>query len=128
MKAVISRQASAQRLDRQLRIDGWNQRALEQAVVGVVGDDDLLASLFLLSAAALGINHLKVIAPKVDATLADIAAQLNPELNLAVLEGFYSHPLIGDIFSDCRIIVDLSSYGLAAKLALEKAFQETPRA
>jgi molybdopterin/thiamine biosynthesis adenylyltransferase len=124
MKAVISRQASAQRLDRQLRIDGWNQRALEQAVVGVVGDDDLLASLFLLSAAALGINHLKVIAPKVDATLADIAAKLNPELNLAVLEGFYSHPLIGDIFSDCRIIVDLSSYGLAAKLALEKAFQE----
>ncbi len=124
MKAVFSPKASAQRLDRQLRIDGWNQRALEQAVIGVVGDDDLLASLFLLSAAALGINNLKIIAPKLDATLADIAGKLNPELNLAILKGFYTHPLMGDLFSDCRIIVDLSSYGLAAKLALEKAFQE----
>jgi ThiF family len=112
------------RLDRQLRIDGWNQRALDEAVVGVVGDDDLLASLFILSAAALGLNHLKVIAPKLDATLTDMAAGLNPHLKLAWLEGYYTHPLVGDLFSDCRLIVDLSAYGLAAKLALNQAFQE----
>ncbi|MDI6852018.1 MAG: ThiF family adenylyltransferase [Deltaproteobacteria bacterium] len=119
-----SHRASALRLDRQLRIDGWNQQALEQAAVGVVGDTDAAASLFLLSAAALGINRLKVIAPYLDATLTQIAAQLNPELRLSALEGFYSHPFLGDFFSDCRIIVDLSSYGLAAKLALGKAFRE----
>jgi len=124
MNATKFKSASALRLDRQLRIDGWNQRALDEAVVGVVGDDDLTASLFLLSAAALGINRLKVIAPCLDATLIDVAKKLNPDLRLTVLEGFFSHPLIGGLFADCRIIVDLSSYGLAAKLALEQAFQE----
>jgi molybdopterin/thiamine biosynthesis adenylyltransferase len=112
------------RLDRQLRIDGWNQRALDQAVVGVVGDDDLLASLFILCAAALGIGHLKVIAPKLDAILADMAAELNPHLNLAWLEGFYTHSLLDRMFSDCPLMVDVSAYGLAAKLALNQAFQE----
>lgn len=116
--------ASAHRLDRQLRIDGWNQRALDEAVVGVVGDDDLLASLFILSAAALGLNRLKVIAPRLDATLTDMATGLNPHLKLAWLEGFFTHPLLGDIFADCPLIVDLSAYGLAAKLALNQAFQE----
>jgi molybdopterin/thiamine biosynthesis adenylyltransferase len=121
---ATSYRTSSLRLDRQLRIDGWNQQALEQAVIGVVGDTDLTASLFLLSAAALGINRLKIISPHLDATLIEMASQLNPELRLSVLEGFYSHPLVGDFFSDCRIIVDLSSYGLAAKLVLEKAFRE----
>ena len=51
------------RLDRQLRIEGWNQQALENAKIGVVGDDDLLASLYILSASALGINNIVVIAP-----------------------------------------------------------------
>ncbi len=115
---------SNHRLDRQLRIAGWNQTALERAVIGVVGDDDLLASLYVLSAAALGINRLIVVAPRVDATLAGMARKLNPELSLAVVEGFYSHPRVGDLFSDCPVIVDLSSYGLAAKLAFEKAFAE----
>lgn len=115
---------SALRLDRQLRIAGWDQRALEQAVVGVVGDDNLLASLFVLSAAALGLNRLKVIAPRLDGNLTQMAHKLNPELNLAVLEGFYTHPLVGDFFSDCPVIVDLSSYALATKLALERAFAE----
>jgi molybdopterin/thiamine biosynthesis adenylyltransferase len=124
MNPVPSYHATAQRLDRQLRIDGWNQRALDEAVVGVVGDDDLLASLFILSAAALGLNHLKVLAPKLDHTLTDMAQELNPQLNLAWLEGYYTHPLLTEIFSDCRLIVDLSAYGLAAKLALNQAFQE----
>lgn len=119
-----SSRVSALRLDRQLRIDGWDQQALEQAAIGVVGDADPTASLFILSAAALGINRLKIIASHLDRTLIDIAARLNPELRLGMLEGFYSHPLLGDFFSDCRIIVDLSSYGLAAKLAVEKAFRE----
>lgn len=113
-----------QRLDRQLRIEGWNQKALEHAVVGVVGDNDMLASLFLLSAAALGINRLKCVAPRLDPILADMAGKLNAELHLAFLEGYFSHPFLGAFFSDCRVIVDLSSYSLATKLSLEKAFQE----
>jgi molybdopterin/thiamine biosynthesis adenylyltransferase len=115
---------SALRLDRQLRIAGWNQQALERAAVGVVGDSDLLASLYVLSAAALGINCLKVIAPRLDATLTDMARKLNPELKLVELEGFYTHPLVGELFSDCPVIVDLSAYGLATKLALEQVFRE----
>ncbi len=115
---------AAQRLDRQLRIDGWNQRALEQAVVGVVGDEELTVSLFLLSAAALGLNRLKVLTPRVDATLVDIAGKLNPELRLTLLEGYYTHPVIGELFADCRVVVDFSAYALAAKLILQQAYQE----
>ncbi len=113
-----------ERLDRQLRIDGWNQQALEGAVVGVVGDDDLLASLFILSAAALGLNHLKVIAPKLDPVLKDMAAKLNPHLKLAWLEGYYTHHSLSDLFSDCNLIVDLSACALAAKIVLNQALQE----
>jgi len=48
------------RLDRQLRIEGWNQQALDNAKIGVVGDDDLLASLYVMSASALGIRALTI--------------------------------------------------------------------
>jgi len=112
------------RLDRQLRIEGWNQPALDQAKVGVVGDQDLLASLFILSASALGINNLVVIAPVLDRLLVEIAEKVNPLLTLTHIEGFYTHPVLDDLFTGCNLIVDLSHYGLANKLLLEKGFRE----
>lgn len=114
-----------QRLDRQLRIAGWNQRALEEARVGVVGDSDRLASLFLLSAAALGINDVVVIAPWLDERLLDIARRVNPAFNLTFIEGFYTHPVLDDLFDGCQVLVDLSRYGLANKLLLEKGFWDS---
>jgi molybdopterin/thiamine biosynthesis adenylyltransferase len=112
------------RLDRQLRIDGWNQPALEEAKIGVVGDNDLLASLFLLSASALGINHLVVIAPVVDKLLVEAAKRVNSLFALTHIEGFYTHPVLDDLFKGCHLIVDLSHFGLANKLCLEKGFRE----
>jgi hypothetical protein len=112
------------RLDRQLRIEGWNQSVLDSARIGVVGDDDRLASLFLLSASALGINHLVVIAPVLDEVLVDTARKVNPLLSLTHLEGFCTHPVLDDLFIGCGLIVDLSHYGLANKLLLEKGFRE----
>jgi molybdopterin/thiamine biosynthesis adenylyltransferase len=112
------------RLDRQLRIEGWNQRALDKAKVGVVGDNDLLASLFMLSASALGINNLVVVAPVLDRLLVEIAEKVNPLFTLTHLEGFYTHPVLDDLFKGCNLIVDLSHYGLANKLLLEKGFRE----
>jgi molybdopterin/thiamine biosynthesis adenylyltransferase len=112
------------RLDRQLRIGGWNQEALEEARVAVVGDDDLLASLYALSASALGLNTLVVLAPSLDGRLLDTARRLNPRLNLVFAEGYYGHPVLDDLFDGCAAIVDLSSYGLANKLLLAKAFRE----
>jgi len=112
------------RLDRQLRIEGWNQPALDNAKVGVVGDDDLLASLFVLSASALGINNLVVVAPVLDRLLVEIAEKLNPFFTLTHIEGFYTHPILDDLFKGCNLIVDLSHYGLANKLLLEKGFRE----
>ena len=50
-----------ERLDRQLRIQGWDQAALDKAKIAVVGDNDLLASLFIMSASALGINNISAI-------------------------------------------------------------------
>ena len=112
------------RLDRQLRIEGWNQRALEKATIGVVGDNDLVASLYTISAAALGINNLVVIAPALNTLLVKIAKKLNPRFTLTHVEGFYVHPVMDDIFQGCSLIVDLSHYGLANKLLLEKGYRE----
>ena len=112
------------RLDRQLRIEGWNQQALDNAKIGVVGDDDLLASLYVMSASALGINHIVILAPSLDPLLVETAKKLNPRFTLTHLEGFYTHPVIEELFKGCRLIVDLSHYGLANKLLLEKGFRE----
>jgi len=112
------------RLDRQLRIRGWDQAALDRAKIGVVGDDDLLASLYIMSASALGINNISAIAPVLDETLLETAKRVNPRLNLMFMEGFYTHPLLDDVFNGCNLIVDLSHYGLANKLLLEKGYRE----
>lgn len=107
-----------------MRIEGWNQGALEQARIGVVGDEDLLASMFILSASALGINELVVIAPVLDGRFVEMAGKVNPRLSLTHLQGFYTHPALDDLFGECNLFVDLSHYGLANKLLLEKAFRE----
>lgn len=113
-----------ERLDRQLRIEGWDQRLLDEAKIAVVGDDDLLASLYVMSSSALGLNNLVVIAPRLDETLLETAQKVNPALNMIFVEGFYTHPVMDDIFAGCSAIVDLSRYGLANKLLLEKGFKE----
>ncbi len=111
------------RLDRQLRIPGWDQQALEQARIAVFGDDDLLASLYVLSAAALGLNTIVLIAPRWDKGLVEIAHLVNPQLRLGIVEGYYTHPILDEIFWPCNAIVDLTHYALANKLLLEKGFR-----
>ncbi len=118
---IIAEQA---RLDRQLRIEGWNQNALENAKIGVVGDDDLLASLFLMSASALGVNKTVVLAPVLNPSLVEIAERLNPLFNLTHVEGYYTHPILDEIFDGCDLVVDLSHFGLANKLLMQKGFED----
>jgi molybdopterin/thiamine biosynthesis adenylyltransferase len=112
------------RLDRQLRIEGWNQDALDHAKIGVIGDTDLLASHYLLSASALGINRLVVLAPVLNKMFVGIAKKLNPRFNLTHIEGFYTHPVLDEIFNGCNLIADLSHYGLANKLLLQKGYRD----
>jgi molybdopterin/thiamine biosynthesis adenylyltransferase len=123
-KSVIRLLMRENRLDRQLRIEGWNQQALENAKVGVVGDDDLLASLYIMSASALGINNVLVLSPTLNAILVEIAKKLNPRFVMTHVEGFYTHPDMYEIFKECNLVVDLSHYGLANKLLLEKGYRE----
>jgi hypothetical protein len=113
-----------ERLNRQLRIEGWDQAALDTARIGVVGDYDLLASLYILSASALGIKDIVVIAPRLDGKLRDMALKINPALNLVHVEGYYTHPVLDDVFIGCDVIVDLCHYALANKLLLQKGFRE----
>ena len=89
-----------------------------------MGDNDLLASLFMLSASALGINNLVVVAPVLDRVLVEIAEKVNPLFTLTHIEGFYTHPVLDDLFNGCNFIVDLSHYGLANKLLLDRGFRE----
>jgi len=111
-----------ERLDRQLRIEGWDQRCLDRARVGVVGDADRLASLFVLSASALGLNDLTVIAPALDRGLLEAARRVNRSCVVTWIDGLYTHPALRDLLTGCRAIVDLTQYGLANKLLLAKAF------
>jgi molybdopterin/thiamine biosynthesis adenylyltransferase len=111
------------RLDRQLRIPGWDQQALEEARIAVFGDDDLLASLYVLSAAAVGLNNIVLIAPRWDQGLLGTARRVNPRLRLSVLEGYYTHPVLDEICWPCMAMVDLTHYALANKLLLERSFR-----
>lgn len=113
-----------ERLDRQLRIDGWDQHVLSSSKIGVIGDDDLLASMFILSASALGINRLVTISPRLERNLLETASKINPQLNLVAVEGYYSHPILDDILTGCDVLIDLSRFGLANKLLLEKGYRE----
>jgi molybdopterin/thiamine biosynthesis adenylyltransferase len=111
------------RLDRQLRIPRWDQQALEEARIAVFGDDDLLASLYVLSAAALGLTNLVLIAPRWDEGLLGTARRVNPRLRLSVVEGYYTHPVLDEIFWPCTAVVDLTHYALANKLLLERGLR-----
>jgi hypothetical protein len=113
-----------ERLDRQLRIEGWNQAALAGASIGVVGDADLLTPLYLVSAAALGLNRVVVIAPELDGRFLNLARRINPVFDVQFIEGYYTHPALGELFTRCTVIVDLSRYALANKLLLDKGFEE----
>ncbi len=112
------------RLDRQLRIAGWDQEALERATVAVVGDRDRLASLFVLGAAALGLKRLVLLAPWWDAPLLAAARELNPGMTLTAVEGYYTHPAQDAWLGGARLLVDLGRYGLATKLLLDKGCRE----
>jgi molybdopterin/thiamine biosynthesis adenylyltransferase len=113
-----------ERLDRQVRIPGWNQEALGQARVGVVGDDPWLTGLVVASAVALGINRLTVVAPALDPRLTSAARGLNPELELPFFPGFLSHFLLEDLLKGCNVLIDLSHHALATKLLLTLAHRE----
>lgn len=112
------------RLDRQLRIPHWNQDLLARAQIGVVGEGGLLTSLYILSAMALGINHLRVVAPRLDERLLSLGQRLNPDCRLSFFQGYYTHPVCREIFLACHLIIDLSGYSLAGKILLEQAFHE----
>jgi molybdopterin/thiamine biosynthesis adenylyltransferase len=114
-------EAPDERLDRQLRISGWDQEAIARARVGVAGDDPWLTGLFVASAAALGINRLSVAAPELDPRLLSAARGLNPSLDLAFFPGYFSHFLLEDLFREFAVLVDLCHHGLAAKLMLDLA-------
>ena len=111
------------RLDRQLRIPQWHQEMLTGARIGVVGDYGPATSLFLLGTAALGINQVQVVAPRLDERLISLARGLNPDWQLRYFEGFLTHPGFREVLGRDNLVVDLSTYGLANKIVLEEAFQ-----
>ncbi len=112
-----------ERFDRQLRIKQWDQDALEQASVGLVGDDDFLASLFVLSSVALGIKRVIVVAPHLDSRFVEIARAIDSEFELVFIKGYFTHSIMADLFAGCGLIVDLTHYGFANKLLVNTAFK-----
>ncbi|MBM4285890.1 MAG: hypothetical protein FJ128_11690 [Deltaproteobacteria bacterium] len=119
--AAAAGEAQDPRLDRQVRIPGWDQEGLARARVGVAGDDPWLTGLFVAAAAALGLNRLTVVAPELEPRLLTAARGLHPELELAFFPGHFSHFLLEDLFAGCDLLVDLGHHALATKLLLNLA-------
>jgi len=111
------------RLDRQLRINDWDQEALEREIA-IIGEDPIFTSLFILSASALGINNQVVISPSLDKDLTEIAKKINPKLNMKRLKGYYTNRDMKNFIKHSCAIVDLGEYGLADKLLLEHSYYE----
>jgi len=111
-----------ERLDRQIRIEGWNQKALENSQIAVIGDDKKMTSLYVLSAAALGINNQIIIAPNIDVQLLQIAKAINPQLQMAYMQGYFSHREMKNLLGKSKAVVDLTDYNLAKKLLIESAY------
>ncbi|MCP4755819.1 MAG: ThiF family adenylyltransferase [Proteobacteria bacterium] len=101
--------------DRQLRIDGWDQDAIDKARLGIVGDRAELTSFFIVAAVALGFKKFKIIAPRMDMRLIDIAKKLS-HCSLDYQRGYFSNACQSDFFGDCDAIADLSNYALSKKL------------
>lgn len=112
------------RLNRQRLIEGWNQDALDKAKIAVIGDNDLLASSYVMSAAALGINHIVVVAPTLDKNLMAVAQGVNEKANLIGIQGNYVHPSMEKLIAGCNLVVDLSSFSLANKLLIQRAYEQ----
>ncbi len=71
----------------------------------------------------MGLNQLRVVAPRLDERFMSLAHKLNPDWQLSHFDGYYTHPLCQEVFRHCNLVVDLSHYGLADKILLEHAFQ-----
>lgn len=112
------------RLNRQMMIEGWDQAALGSAKVGVIGDNDLLASMYIMAASALGINNITLIAPCVDRGIINIAKGVNTSLNIIYYRGYYTHRALDKLLEGSKILVDLSNYSIANKLLIEKSYKE----
>jgi molybdopterin/thiamine biosynthesis adenylyltransferase len=112
-----------ERLDRQMRIEGWDQQKLSNAKIAVIGDDKMTLSMYIASSAALGINNQLVIASSLENKIVEIGKKINPNLELGILEGYFVHREMKNLLQDCSAIVDFSNYNLAKKLLIEFAWQ-----
>jgi len=112
-----------ERFDRQMRIEGWNQEKLSKAKIAIIGDDKNIVSMYIASSAALGINNQLVISPCLEDKLLEIGKKINPDLELCILKGYFSHRDMGKLLEDCSAIVDFSNYSLGKKLLIELAWK-----
>jgi molybdopterin/thiamine biosynthesis adenylyltransferase len=111
-----------ERLNRQMLIEGWNQEALSNSEITIIGDSPQLTSIYVLSAAALGINNQKIISPDVDKYYVEIAKKINPNLKFGYLEGYFVHKQMKNFLKDSKAIIDLSNYNLAKKQLIELSY------
>ncbi len=117
-----------QRLDRQLRIEGWNQQALDRSSVGVIADNDI-SHFFNASAASLGINKIRGIIERnrtgIDTSL--IARCINPGLDLQTLPSLCVNKAQYHYLDNPSILVDLNGFAMSKKMSLEWLFDNSAK-
>lgn len=112
---------------RQNLIPGWRQEKLSEAMIGITGSGPYPASFFLASAVALGLRRFIVICPNLDETFTSLARSLDPNIQLAYVQGWVTHPATASLLDRCSVLVDFSQLGLTNKLLFNAARKtETP--
>ncbi len=106
---------------RQNLIPGWCQEKLSGAMIGITGSGPYPASFFLASAVALGLRRFIVICPNLDETFMSLARALDPNIQLAYLQGWVTHSATASLLDRCSVLVDFSQLGLSNKLLFNTA-------
>ena len=115
-----------QRLDRQLRIEGWNQQSLENTSVAVLADNDV-GHFFSASAAALGVNKIRgLIQPrKTNIDTALIARAIHPNVDLQTLPTPCVNKALYEYLGNPAILIDLNGFAMSKKMSLEWIFDNS---
>lgn len=109
------------RLARQELIEGWNQEAISDSKLLVVGDQGPLASIYALGAAALGVDRIVILAPQYDEGLLTVAKRVNKACDLGVVQGNLVHPEQLELFGFFDVALDASQSRLANKILLNQS-------
>ncbi len=115
-----------ERLDRQLRIQGWNQQKLNDSSVALIGDN-LILNYLTVSCAALGINRSIILKNNSENNILsydfiDLAKAINQKISYLRFHSYFVNKLQKEFISKADLLVDINGFSISKRLSLEFLF------